>query len=276
MIQTKARKELIIFVVFVLGVTLLLNLTDQTIWVALAQITPFIAVLVLMLVSPNRREIWRCTGMGRLGSWKDYGMALLFCIPLIVSFLVAWALGQMGLPPVEQLHAYHFATQWDRFLAMLKGYFSPQFLLAPLLFAWAEEIGWRGYLQTRLQQRFSQTKAIVYTAIVWAIFHYPFYLNDYNEDGHVWVNILLFTVMIFPLSFLMGWLRMKSESLWPVVFFHGMINHLRMFGENVLRSHEEGWTVTAGENGWVTIVGWSMLAILLWRGRHRHRQESED
>lgn len=274
MTQTKSHKELILFVVFVLGSTLLFNLTYQTIWVALAQITPLFAVFLLMLLHPERWEIWRSMGMRRLGSWKDYGMCILFCIPLIVSFLVAWVLGQMGLPPVEQLHAYHFATQWDRFLAMLKVYFSPQFLLSPLLFAWAEEIGWRGYLQSRLQQDFSETKAIVYTAIVWALFHYPFYLNDYNKDGYVWVNMFLFTVMIFPLSFLMGWLRIKNKSLWPVVFFHGMINHLRLFGENVLRTHEVGWTVTAGENGWVTIVGWSMLAILLWRGRHR--QESED
>ncbi|WP_073152164.1 hypothetical protein [Seinonella peptonophila] len=76
-------------------------------------------------------------------------------------------------------------------------------------------------------------------------------------------------IMIFPLFYLLGWLRLNSHSIWPVVLLHGFINHLRTFGSYFFRHHQKGWTMVAGENGIVVIVCWTVLALVLWRKTDR-------
>ncbi|MBA4493663.1 CPBP family intramembrane glutamic endopeptidase [Paenactinomyces guangxiensis] len=111
--------------------------------------------------------------------------------------------------------------------------------------------------------RGSQKSICIYR--VWAVFHYPFYMNGYNEAGNVWINIGLFTVTLVPLSIVMGWIRMKSQSLWPVVIFHGMVNHQRVFWEQVFYVKTDGWGYIAGETGVISLVIWSILAMIIRR-----------
>ncbi|BFH17086.1 hypothetical protein J6TS7_53230 [Paenibacillus dendritiformis] len=106
-------------------------------------------------------------------------------------------------------------------------------------------------------------KAILITAAVWAVFHYPFSLNGDNDDGMPLITIALFTAMIFPLSIVMGWVRYASGSIWPAVLIHTVINHSRYWLEVLFYHKQSGLTYIAGESGAVTLLIWCLAALFI-------------
>lgn len=88
-----------------------------------------------------------------------------------------------------------------------------------------EELGWRGYLQDYMSNRFGFAKGTLLVGLVWAYWHIPANLAGINGTE----NIYLTTFIIFPLavvfmSFVLGWFKMASKSVWICAFFHGLNN----------------------------------------------------
>ncbi|WP_339321886.1 CPBP family intramembrane glutamic endopeptidase [Paenibacillus sp. FSL W8-0194] len=71
--------------------------------------------------------------------------------------------------------------------------------------------------------------------------------------------------MIFPLSVFMGWVRWRSQSVWPAVVIHMIINLSRSWLEQLFFVKSAGWSYVAGESGIVTIVVWAVAAIWIWK-----------
>lgn len=257
----KISTEIWIYIILTLGLTILFLLSANNVLKALSQGSPmFAAIGVVLLV--KRKNKWKELGMSRLGTGKGYLMTLLTAAMIVVSFSIAWLMGVVQLPVITKIEM----TQWSRLVFLVKLYLQLGFVLSPILFAFAEEIGWRGYLQTRLLHEVGVNKAIWITASIWAIFHYPFLLLvDYTDSGNIWVNVLLFTIMIFPLSFLLGWIRITSKSIWPVVICHGLINYLRGFFDTLFYVKKSYWTYVTGENGVITILAWTILAVIVYQ-----------
>ncbi|MCY9515541.1 CPBP family intramembrane glutamic endopeptidase [Paenibacillus apiarius] len=262
-INVNWKKEAILYSVLVLGLTLAANLSGVFELVGVSQASPLIAVLLLLLFRPRRKETLLSTGMTKLGGLRWYIIALLSAVPVMAGFAAAWGLGCIALPDAHEFS--NGMTMSAYFQVIARSFFSPNMLIMMTLFSFAEEIGWRGYLQPTLTRDMGAKKAIMITAAVWAVFHYPFYLNGYNEDGLPLVTIALFTAMIFPLSVVMGWIRHKSGSLWPAVIMHTAINHSRSWFEALFYHKQVGWTYVAGESGIVTLLLWSVAAVLVWR-----------
>ncbi|RAL24542.1 CPBP family intramembrane glutamic endopeptidase [Thermoflavimicrobium daqui] len=261
--QKKGMLDIGIFILVVLGITLVFNLIKAPLFIMLAQAAPMLAVIVMLIFFGNRKETFLKMGVHRLGKIRWYLVAILASVPVILSFLVAWSVGIVDLPTTEHFPAG--MTQVGRLFAMIQFYLGFMYLTTPLVFAFAEEIGWRGFLQVRLSEELGEKKAWLYTSMVWVIFHYPFYLNQYNEDGNVWINMVLFTVTILPLGLVMGWVRTKSQSIWPVVLLHMLINHIRSFMTEFFHQKEFGWSYIVGESGLVALVIWSLLAWMIWK-----------
>lgn len=257
----KTSIEIWIYIILTLGLTTLCLLSSNNMLKAISQGIPmFVAIGVVLFA--KRRGKWRELGMTRIGTRKGYLLTLVVVAVVAVSFSIAWAFGVVQLPVITKIEM----TQWGRFVFLVKLYVQIGFILGPMLFAFAEEIGWRGYLQTRLLQVVGTNKAIWITASCWAVFHYPFlFLSDYTDSGNVWMNTLLFTIMIFPLSFLLGWIRINSQSIWPIVLCHGLINYLRGFLDTLFYVKKSYWTYVTGENGILTIIVWTLLTILVYR-----------
>lgn len=101
-------------------------------------------------------------------------------------------------------------------------------LLPRLIFAFCEEFGWRGYLTPKLQDLgFSRLKNHLLVGTVWAIWHTPLILatSDYTVLKPV-VFIPLFYSGVLAMAVLFGELRLRSNSIWPVVLAHGILNAL--------------------------------------------------
>jgi membrane protease YdiL (CAAX protease family) len=60
---------------------------------------------------------------------------------------------------------------------------------------------------------------------IWGVWHYPGLLwADYNAGTNARYALACFTLMVIAMSFIMGWLRLKSGSLWPCAMLHASHN----------------------------------------------------
>ena len=88
-----------------------------------------------------------------------------------------------------------------------------------------EELGWRGFLFPRLQQRFGFHGACLISGSIWAVWHYPEILwTDFNAGTNAVFALACFTVMVVALAYIMGYLRVRSGSIWPCVLLHATHN----------------------------------------------------
>ncbi len=91
--------------------------------------------------------------------------------------------------------------------------------------ALGEEIGWRGFLLPRLVQRAGFTGGCLLSGCIWAVWHYPGLLfADYNAGTKPAFALSCFTFMVIADSFILGWLRLKSGSLWTGAVLHASHN----------------------------------------------------
>jgi membrane protease YdiL (CAAX protease family) len=91
--------------------------------------------------------------------------------------------------------------------------------------ALGEEIGWRGFLVPRLVQQFGFTVGCLISGSIWAVWHYPLLLfADYNAGTKPAFGLTCFTLMVIADAYILGWLRLKSGSLWPAAILHASHN----------------------------------------------------
>lgn len=116
-------------------------------------------------------------------------------------------------------------------------------LFAPLLNALAtfgEEFGWRGYLQPKLMP-LRPRKAILLTGIIWGIWHAPIILMGYNYGldyfGAPFLGPLAMIWFTIVVGTLLGWLTIKSASIWPAVIGHGALNGIAALGIVFVRNN---------------------------------------
>jgi membrane protease YdiL (CAAX protease family) len=91
--------------------------------------------------------------------------------------------------------------------------------------ALGEEIGWRGFLLPRLVQQTGFTWGCLLSGCIWAVWHYPGLLfADYNAGTRPAFALSCFTLMVIADAYILGWLRLKSGSLWTAAVLHASHN----------------------------------------------------
>jgi len=93
-----------------------------------------------------------------------------------------------------------------------------------IIFGGLEELGWRYILQKQLQKRFYLEVATSITAIVWAIWHLPLFFIYGTAQNNL--SFILFTIMVFGMSFALTSIYYISNSIWLCILFHSSINAL--------------------------------------------------
>lgn len=100
-------------------------------------------------------------------------------------------------------------------------------LAANSVMAFFEEVGWRGWLLPRLWDRFGARRAVILTAMIWGFWHVPFQLSGIQ---HIEGVSPLTLAMIFPFGIMIngliiGWLWLRTQSIWLVALAHGALNN---------------------------------------------------
>ena len=90
-----------------------------------------------------------------------------------------------------------------------------------------EEIGWRAWLLPRLVDRIGARRAVVATSIIWALWHVPFQLSGIQYVEGVSPLGLSLTLVpgIMAAGLILGWLWLRTESIWLVAIAHGASNN---------------------------------------------------
>ena len=64
--------------------------------------------------------------------------------------------------------------------------------------------------------------------LIWGIWHWPVifmgYEYGFSYPGYPWAGPLLFIWITFGLGIFLGWLTLRSKSIWPAVIGHAAIN----------------------------------------------------
>ena len=160
--------------------------------------------------------------------WRYYLLAWLMplaIVAMIVAEAVTFGLGRPDFTlagAAESGMAGRNAAQ----LAGLGWLLVPQVMIMALIttpLLWGEEFGWRGYLQRRIFPG-RPVAAAVATGIIWAVWHFPVTLRGYNYPDHPLLGSLLFVAITILTSYLFGWFRERSGSIWAASLAHASTN----------------------------------------------------
>jgi uncharacterized protein len=223
--------------------------------------TPALASLLSrVVVREHPRDV--SFGFGGKRGLRGLGQALAF--PLLVgglSYGLAWAAGLERFEPP----ASHLVDATPLF-----AFFRSLLLQATLgaligcLSAAGEEIGWRGYMLTRLIDG-GVRRPVLVSGLVWALWHVPLIVSgQYAAGRYPLLSALLFVPSVTCAGYIAARLRLVSGSVWPAVFFHAAWNAIiqSSFDRYTAGGSSHGHTLWTGESG-ILVVGVSVLVVLL-------------
>jgi len=161
---------------------------------------------------PGVRELLHA--LAHPGNWRWQAAAFFFW-PAIL------------LIPAAIAYLFHMPLLWPghRNTTWLYGACAGISFLSNFLFTAAlEEPGWRGFLLSRLQQRFPPLFASILVWFPWALWHAP--LDFHRPFRFTLVNYLLIRVVfLIPITIILTWLYNRSgANLLTAVIFHAAMN----------------------------------------------------
>lgn len=206
----------------------------------------------------DRSDFWRRATDFKLINRQDTFMIIAFApIVLAVAGLFDRATGGDGL-------IFNLVSPFGTGTLSLISY--ALFLLAfgPI----PEELGWRGFAQDRLQDRYQPLLAGLIVGIIWMLWHLPLFFIEGSYQQGLGVGTLsfwLFLLVIIPQSVLIAWVFSRNHnSTLSAILFHYSIN---LSGE----------MFSLGQNGEIaTVMLWWIAAIgiaLSWRSGIQAREK---
>lgn len=241
----------------------------------LMMFTPLVATLLVLafVQKPRPRPVTEYLGMWPLRpAWRTVGMSLagIFGSALLVISGVFLAAG-LGFVQLDLVNFSGFAAVLQ---AAAPGVELPipvhtvvllQLLMIPFaalingVLAFGEEIGWRGWLLPSLLP-LGTWPALLLSGAIWGLWHSPLILLGYNfaQPNLFGVAMMIAGCMVYGV--LIGWLRLRTGSIWPPVFAHGAFNAAGGFLLLVVLADTSPDPVATGPLGWVT---WIMMAAVV-------------
>ncbi len=135
-----------------------------------------------------------------------------------------------------------------------------------MIFVAGEEIGWRGYMLTRLIDSGVPNPLLVH-GLIWSAYHIPLIIaGAYSAASGPWVflSVVMFTVVATSFSYLLAWLRLDTGSIWPPFVAHATFNALTQGAFNPVTKGENSM-LWVGESGIVVAVVLVLMVFLLRR-----------
>jgi membrane protease YdiL (CAAX protease family) len=135
-----------------------------------------------------------------------------------------------------------------------------------------EEIGFRGYALPRLMH-LGSTRALLLSGLMFAVWHFPLMLLTpvYPILG-TW--LIIGPILLLTLTFagvFYGYLRLRSNSVWPSTLAHGVINtSFDWFALFTATTSPLALEYLVGETGLLTLLATALAAgFFLYRLRRR-------
>ena len=166
---------------------------------------------------------------GRRG-WKAIGFALIFPILVgLISYGTAWTTGLVHFSPQPiSLAAPFLAESTPPVLVFVINLALAATVVTILSVRTAagEEIGWRGYMLTRLIDA-GVPMPIFVSGVIWGLWHVPLILGGvYLTGPPPALAALLWMIVATSFSFVFARLRLETGSVWPAIALHAAWNSI--------------------------------------------------
>jgi uncharacterized protein len=208
----------------------------------------------------------------RFGGRRTLGwIALGLILPIVVGTLAygtAWLTGLVG-----------FEAQPDKFVARFVGDSASPVTVFVVWLALAttigavfgclqtagEEIGWRGYMLTRLIDA-GVPRPVLVSGLIWAGWHLPLiFAGIYAAGPYPALSAVLFVISVTSIAFVFARMRLETGSIWPPIITHSAWNAIIQgpFDGATTGTDAALWT---GESGILTLIVLVVVAVLVSRG----------
>lgn len=114
-----------------------------------------------------------------------------------------------------------------------------------LVFGGIEEIGWRYFFQSALQEKLTYLVSTLFTFLAWSLWHLLYF---YIDGSLATIQLLPFLLGLLCNCFILSAIYTKTRSLWLCVMTHALINSLSQ--------------LSSAESLWLSLVI-KLLIILL-------------
>ena len=274
-VRFRARRGLIIYFAVLVPLSALfeaLIISGSLSWISALMWTPTAASVVARLALRDGFGDVSFRLGGRHG-WKAIGVALVFPIIIgLVAYGIAWTTGLVQFRP----KLIGLATPYVGLTVSPVVTFVINLIIAATIVtiysvrtAAGEEIGWRGYMLTRLIDA-GLPKPILVSGLIWGIWHVPLILGGvYLVGPPPLLAALLWMVTATAFSFVFARLRLATGSVWPAITLHSAWNAViqAAFDPASTSSGAELWI---GESGILVALTMIVAAALFSYGRYSY------
>lgn len=173
----------------------------------------------------SNRESFARAGLsgGKLRDWILYGLGFAGFYALSTALNALFKLGQPIDATALAAQSGMSALSTGTFLLLAA---VQTVLVAPLLaipIAFGEEYGWRSFLQGQLT-RLGKKRGVLLVGLIWSVWHYPVILMGHNYPGQPVLGVLMMTLYTTSLAFILGYVMLKTGSIWLVAYLHALNN----------------------------------------------------
>jgi membrane protease YdiL (CAAX protease family) len=187
------------------------------------------AIVVTLAITREPLSRLRLTKIGPLRYYLAAWLVppLLIALTIGLSVLIGSARFDPDFTTLQQLA--HRSSEAGRALSveqLLLVQLAQGLILGPVLNVYltmGEELGWRGFLLPRLMP-LGQWRALGWVGVIWGLWHAPIILQGYNYPRHPVLGVLLMTVFCTFMSFIIGWIYLRTRSPWSAAVAHSALN----------------------------------------------------
>lgn len=177
------------------------------------------------------------------GTWASLLFILMNLLPMLLAFVFMRISGEVSGAWEFVRRAFTFREKWYAYAAAIAVpllYYGVSLLLGNVTFTgsafaaalayfpWTllqgglEEVGWRWYLQERIDIRNSFPLKMLVISLVWFVWHFPIYRLPWITAGSS--NYLVFYLMILGNTFTFGAVKEFSRGSIPCIAAHMLID----------------------------------------------------
>jgi membrane protease YdiL (CAAX protease family) len=281
--KRQARRGLAIYLGVVIVLTALFDvlvIAFSPSWIMARMFAPAAASVVARLVL---REGFADVSFrfGGRQTLKAILLAVVFPIVIgLVAYGVAWATGLARFDPQPLGLVPSFvgdtASPITIFVVILAWAVTIGTIIGALSAA-GEEIGWRGYMLTRLIDA-GVPRPVLASGLIWGLWHVPLILAGvYVAGSSPVVSAMLFMITVTSIGFVFARVRLETGSIWPAIALHGAWNSIIQGAfDPVTMGTGAGATLWVGEGGILTALALIVAAVIFSRGHWTIRRVPEE
>ena len=174
-----------------------------------------------------------------------------------LAIVIVVLLGSAGQLIIHSLLGNSFDL--SLYLAQLPS-FIPLIIIGPI----SEELGWRGYLLSKLQLKWNAFVSSVFIGIVWAFWHLPLFFLIGTSQHELHLPFIGFLVGTVAVSIIFTWINNNTNnSIWAAILLHWLYTYAAQVNSTgVTRSPEYNWL----EFSPYVLIAIALLAI--WKPKH--------